>query len=954
MANRNWLGDVTKALGVTPDYVTSSYRSQQEQDALVKAGKTRAVRSAHTAGNGFDLRPVKGETADGALRRLQDAGIPVTRVRAETGKGQNQGTGAHWHFEGDFQGQLGPNGGQQVATSQPTNRTEIANPFQAGPEVKQQFDKTMGKAKSAESLIESIIPQIDQVQEQREQSLQAAVDTKKALNNEVQARTQATLDKVKPLFAQRQAIADRQLELTTMNPIKRGFLSLFDASYDRKHLGEVDSALANQIGTAGQEYEQTLRLQDSLLKVVESNFQGDEAIAQLDLANMDQDMQLAAQSFSASDQVFTTAIKGLESQSAILEAQQKLTTQVLSDLSPAQVQTYLGRVKQNGGQPININGAMVGEGQLQELSNNWTMQQNRLEEYQVSLETARLNQSAASMRLVQEKQDQLIGTMSGRELDQAIADGGKFKGQQLDLRVLGQAKAAQLQRDDIVVAGIQARQGGAVAVAGIRQTQNALRFTNARTLQMFGTMPKEMIDLNRKIAASAAVVGQTIGEGKAKGVGNQAAVSQLKTIEGWMDQRNKVVEQMALRWAGGNQELLPLAVAFLNGQPLSSPAAVKGLISLARTGLPAGQKLSGSAGAAFAAAKGAIKALESSQAGMSIDDMLAGKGGKENARQMQLKLEATVAAAVRDKYNGNQFESMLGASPVIAKQMGHPAGAIDPGALSAAINAGDDEGYRRIATDMGISEQQAKVLFSSGSNGPNSSIWKTVQQNKPEMDWAVVNRQLQAYQMQSTFQALDTSVPTINGSRPSAVWANLLASPRFQAEASRRSLAMGQSSFMDFAASSISDNSLGSQMADYGNAANASLNAMNYTRNQEKIIQARNYGTPDVRVSTILGAIPGLSQPEERVLMQAVKKVVGQTNGNEVGASGLSGITAMTLRERNNGAIYTTMVNTIKNTKFQDPALEKIRKVAAQHWDDYSSVADSAIDRFVKYTEGDN
>lgn len=63
------------------DSVTSGYRSQAEQDALVRRGATKATRSSHTYSNGFDLAINSAESADDIRKRLRARGINVTSWR---------------------------------------------------------------------------------------------------------------------------------------------------------------------------------------------------------------------------------------------------------------------------------------------------------------------------------------------------------------------------------------------------------------------------------------------------------------------------------------------------------------------------------------------------------------------------------------------------------------------------------------------------------------------------------------------------------------------------------------------------------------------------------------------------------------------------------------------------------------------------------------------------------
>lgn len=78
---------------------TSGYRSQAEQDALVRRGVTRATRSSHTYANGQDFVPDVPQSEWPRIKAELEATGRFRRVIIETGRGRNQGTGAHIHLE---------------------------------------------------------------------------------------------------------------------------------------------------------------------------------------------------------------------------------------------------------------------------------------------------------------------------------------------------------------------------------------------------------------------------------------------------------------------------------------------------------------------------------------------------------------------------------------------------------------------------------------------------------------------------------------------------------------------------------------------------------------------------------------------------------------------------------------------------------------------------------------
>jgi hypothetical protein len=89
---------------------TSETRTRAEQDALIRAGKTKARNSQHVNGTGIDMVLPKGATPAAVRAVLSDNGIEPGEFIDESGKGSNQGTGKHLHVG------LAPKGGDPAST----------------------------------------------------------------------------------------------------------------------------------------------------------------------------------------------------------------------------------------------------------------------------------------------------------------------------------------------------------------------------------------------------------------------------------------------------------------------------------------------------------------------------------------------------------------------------------------------------------------------------------------------------------------------------------------------------------------------------------------------------------------------------------------------------------------------------------------------------------------------
>lgn len=121
--------------------VTSTVRTRAEQDDLIRRGKTRARNSQHVSGTGIDVVLPKGVSPTQVRSFLRAQGIEPGEFINESGRGSNQGTGAHLHIG------LAPKAGQSRAPAEGGDRPSRSNPAarvrqwrqdrEAGPDVSQ-------------------------------------------------------------------------------------------------------------------------------------------------------------------------------------------------------------------------------------------------------------------------------------------------------------------------------------------------------------------------------------------------------------------------------------------------------------------------------------------------------------------------------------------------------------------------------------------------------------------------------------------------------------------------------------------------------------------------------------------------------------------------------------------------------------------------------------------------
>lgn len=793
---------------------------------------------------------------------------------------------------------------------------QIIDPFAIVGSLKGKNEEVNKRAGEADSFLQDYIAQVDKVQDVRKESLEKTVQAKQAVNQQVQQQTQDFSKSVQPLFQKRQAIVDRKVELEEMNPIKKAIFGIFDRNYQESHLEKLDQGVTEQLQVRGQEYQQLMGIQDTIVKGIESAFNDQDAVNQLELANGEQDVQLRMQGVGSAQQVFKAELAGLEAQSEVMVAQARARQDLLSGMSPGEVNNALGQAKKSGGQ-VMINGIPLRVGELQSAANQW-------QEQALALESRQLAVQAGRMDLADRYEERMIKTMTAPQIQAAIANGGVFKGQTLNQEALTRAYASMTQRNQIIAANASTESAIPIAHAMIRQIGNNTTGTNQRAVGLFGQLPREM--QQQALSIATRIKGFAEAERKAREAGASAEFvqSQLPMFKGLLDEQAALQDKMAERWAGGNKDLKAVAIAWMSGSPLNSESAAKGLITLARNGMPAGTKLSGPAKAAFEQAQRIVAAHDKGDPGKPINLLM--QGGKK--KDMDPDLVQAVSSSIRSLYTNNSMKEVLAASPQLAAQIQgpdgqpHPFSRVRPEDFHSAQALGDSQGYKLLGQKLGLSEDQTRILF--GPNGASSDAFKKAKAKNPDLDMGQARRDLVATQTSAFLNALDHTPSAVNGFKPSQAFTSLMANPRYQQMASNAVAGQGQSSAGDYMTSAIGSTGFESALYGYNQVVQRSYSQLQANATQQAIESSQKLrnASPWDSATITLNTIDGISPQEANVLLAAVKQAANQ-RGIRLD-SGL-GPTA--------GAQTADAIDSIiTKTKFNDPNLERIRQTAARDW----------------------
>lgn len=973
---------------------TSDYRTQAQQDALRAAGKTKTVHSSHTTGTpeqpgAIDVagNPLSPEEA---AAKLHASGFPNAAVIYESGQGANNGTGPHLHVTLDSSVPRGGTGvavtsaaggggagappipdvlRQQGSTTLPggPGPATIVNPFDlAQGALPGQLNTMSDRAQAADTMLSQVInTDVPASEAAQLATIKTRNDSVHAVNEDITQRTNAFLDTVKPLIQQKQAVADRYRQVSDMNPLERGFMSLFDASYDKDHLRDVDGAISNQLQTYGQGYQQILEAQNTLLHVADSNYTADQQLNLLQRGFIDEKLDLASKSFAAADTIVGTSLKALGAQSQVLAAQNQLQDQVITSLTPGQRATALAAAQKAPDKSVTIQGARFTEGQLLAASQADAKQQVALDEMVLSRQTAQMNNSMTAQRMADQAEDKLIGSLTTAQQRSAIQNGGVWMGHQLPLDKLGAGLQSSIARDGLVV-GQTMQDGSTTALAqSIQGMSNQMKLGHQRSMQLTGIADPNMI---RTWGVIANEVQSISGKIAAAPVEQRDALSAqyAPRLQQLYQMQQQSVDQVAQKWAGGNKKLLPLAQAFLSGSPLNSSTAVAGLIEMARTNGSFGGGMSGPATDALAVARQIVAADAKSKPGLDAASLMA---SPESRAQHEQELQTRVSQAIGQTYANGIFHRVLQNAPAIAHQIGHPGQNLDPQILGQAQTAGDSQGLEVIAGRLNITPEQAKTMFTQGASSPIFAHAKTAGPDGKPQSFGTWASQLQVAQLQSTYRILDSTHPHIGKFKAGQVYANLLGSDRFAQAAGSLNSMQGQASFGDSLMSTMGNGGMQGQISQFGQIAKSAYNAMGQRDMLMRVAHANRYGNDALaRGQTIIGAIPGIEPADRDALMAAIRPALQQAPSfgqalrgkvTPMGAANPNGVLGGALSGANQMAWnpvqmdkFVQLRDAIVSGHFQDPKLEAIRKIAAKHFDAYTKVTDDAIESLGAYTPG--
>lgn len=804
------------------------------------------------------------------------------------------------------------------------NRTDtfgITDPFSGttSDKIVTGLQDSAARTDTLDGLLDSVISQVSQNHASQIEARQTVNNAKAGILEDMKTETAGLIERAAPLLQEREAIATRQHDLATMNPFQRFIKSTFDPNYNGADLRGRDAATKNLLGVLGENYTYVTNLQTATANIMESEYKDQAELWGLHNDSLIQDVALVNQSVGVANAKLDITLKGLDAQMGLIRAQTQAKQQTMSQMSESQVQIALEQAKADPNGMATVNGTPLSVGELTQLSNGYRDQDMALQSRQLALEGQR-------MGLADAYEDKAIEHMTPDQIQEAINNGGNYKGQQLNLTKLTEAygKVRAIQQQQVTDIEVNSAPGR------VTQTLNAIQSsmvgTSARMKDLFGNLPDEQRNMMVATATELHNIGAAFKEADAKGVGNQYAAAVLPRVQALYAQQDAVTKNVVTRWAGGNKDLAAVGESWLRGQPITSEAGIRGLISMARNGTPAGMKLDGISGQVFKAVRAEVAKFD--QPGTNKDPSAIFNATPQGKAERDKALQAKVGVAVRNIYNNAMIHTVLQQAPTIARNVKingapHPFARVSQEDMMNSVNYGDQEGYKRIGKKPG-------------------------DQLTPDE-----KRQLLIAQTQGFLEALDANASE-PGFKPSQAYASLVNNPQFQAQVSQMAGNQARSSFGNFITSATGGGDFAQNFVGYAHMVSQGYTATQVANTAKRISDQKSMlADPWQRTRYVIQAMDGVSTSDANALIQAIqpavqKKFASANVGQAV--SGMMGLASMTPEQAQiRGNPFGVIEDIVINQKLADPKAEAIRKRIAGQW----SAARQTVDRIAATSQGE-
>lgn len=922
--------------------VTSGFRTQAEQDALIAAGATRAKRSSHTYENGYDLSINAARDEAEVRAKAASQGLQIGRVIREGG-GRNQGTGPHWHVE--LLDMAGPQAGGVAANSSRPGQG-VANPeaflagleSQLGPEamasggVRTTAPGTFGSDQALQTradAVEGALAQqgagidvltsvVDAAQAVQLASMADQVNESRAISTEISEGTEQLRRQVQPVFQARGRIADQLDKLNTMNPLERGLRSIFDLNYDRGFLKSQLDNYDRTLEMRANDFDYMNKLHESALGEIGRRYELDNAIPQLSVAQAEEDLGIVGMRIQQTAGLLGSLRDRVSGESQLISAKALAREDMLQRIDGPTTMALANQARQGNGTVVH-NGVEFSYAELRD-------RLERDEDQELNREAHRMAIASGRMDMAEKYAINLARSLTRQQAEAAIAAGGTYQGIQLPQDVLQNIYQGHVQTAATQAESIANSMPSAMALRVGTDELNRITSIQHRTRSMFGGAGVPDIATNLQNGAEMI---RALIEATEAGAPPEVITALTQRIAQNSAQVDKRLDQALLRQAGGNKEAAGYLKSFVLGSPMDSAASVQAITYFAIQGArPDGIAMTPEAKQVFQQAERIVREIRAESPRIGIATLR-----QQVASQLSDYAAKTVGAA--------RYERVSRDLPRIAQRTGHVFGKLAPQQWSQVRTEASSEAYAAIADELGTDVANVRLMRTTGK-----PIDTTPEAQQLFDGFMKQIGNFNAVEHSALIRGLDELPMITPGRRNSSLMIDFMSGPEIATIAETYTKSAGQESFGDYVVNPISAGALESFMGQDAEGLRVAQSDVTRSQRQTARETAAGYGAnPLMRSITILSGIEGVGPEGAKKLTPFLQEVTQRVQENTTYQLGDTG-NSMMIRQEN------AVLNALQQTKFEDPAMEAYRKVAIRGWNKVATQADGFFGTMVKLISG--
>jgi hypothetical protein len=792
-------------------------------------------------------------------------------------------------------------------------------------------------------LRDAVTPITQNVQQQID-AQKKIVGIKRNIVNDFATREADLESKIRPLMAEREALANKLVRVQSMNPIEQRFKAIFNPNeYDPRMIRGALERNTTAMGIYEENYEELNKLRSGVAAASVDAESADQQTLELGRQSTLSQIQLLGQVVGAVRQNVGDNLLPFSSHVDVLRLEEANKQSLLGKLTLERTVSLYQQAQSSPDGTVSVDGVKLTTGELQEAAQRAQGQDITLRNMINAFKTNDLHTS-------EEMESHYIDHMGPEQVTEALKNGGKIKLKdgteyQLSITKLTTALGASQEIRQHAVETVVNSTAPGLANSIIKNLGSQIQDTYHRTQEIFGNTPGEYQSYMRGFSSQIQAWTQGMNAANEQGVGKEYIAKTIGTLNALQTGYDATVTSIAKSWGGGKAELSSVAENYLRGNPLSGDAALKGLVIMARSGIPTGATLSGPAAQAYQVARATVQEWDNPKAGDSADMLQKAMQGQTHKES---DLQRLVQQRVQSVYADAMADQIMKDLPQLARSVRdpnnpgrlHPFARVSREDFIMAVRHGDASAYSIVGQKIGVDPQTAKRIFASG---PDSAEWQAAAKNKgfSASQFGEFYQGLQALQMSETLAALDASHSAAPGFSPAKAYIDFLNTPEVANRVGQSVQAYGNSGFGPYVVSSSAGGGFRDAWDGYTQSIGAVYQQSHSKDLQNRIQQQRSIGgDPWVRVNAINRAA-GLTPAESQTLLQAVKPVV--TLGNSPDLGGRADRIIMT-GDKPDSRNFDAITTVIRNHRFDDPQIEAIRKKVASQWDAMDAIVGTVFD----------